>query len=116
MSFTAEEIARVCHEANRAVQLIQADPGIAVSPPWDEAPEDQHRSCIAGVSVAASGASPAELHASWCREKLAAGWRWGAVKSVENSTHPCLVSYFDLPEAQRAKDALFGAIVKALIA
>ena len=30
----ADEIARVCHEANRALQIIQNDPGIPVSSPW----------------------------------------------------------------------------------
>lgn len=105
-------IARVCHEANRALQITQGDP--AVSPPWDEAPDWQREAAIAGVTAALDGATPEQLHYAWCTERINAGWRYGPVKDAETLTHPCLVPYGDLPEGQRDKDRVFLAIVRAL--
>ena len=109
------DIARICHEANRALQIVLDDPAVPVSPPWDEAPESQRVSCVRGVEAhLTSDLTPAESHQVWCDHKLAAGWTYGPVKDEEARTHPCLVRYEDLSEGDRAKDALFGAIVKAL--
>lgn len=49
------------------------------------------------------------VHESWMRDKLAAGWVYGPEKRPDATppTHPCLVPYAELPEAQRAKDAIF---------
>jgi len=105
-------IARVCHEANRAWQIVTGDP--VVSPSWDEASVDQRMSARDGVQVALAGATPEQLHESWTRNKLVNGWTFGAVKDEAAKTHPCLVPYDELPAEQRAKDALFGAIVTAL--
>lgn len=112
MLFTEQDIARTCHEANRALQIATGDP--APSPPWDDAPEWQRTSALAGVREALDGARPVALHESWCELKRAEGWRHGPVKDAEAKTHPCLVPYVELPPEQRAKDALFHAIVRAL--
>lgn len=108
----AAEIARVCHEANRALQILQHDP--APSPAWDDAPEWQTESAVEGVEKAIDGATPEDLHESWCAFKYADGWVYGDVKDAYAKTHPCLVAYAELPEDQRIKDDLFKAIVKAL--
>jgi len=108
-----EQIARVCHEANRAVQIETGDP--AVSPHWEDAPEWQRDSAIAGVAAARAGARPAALHESWMEQKRADGWVYGEVKDADAKTHPCMVPYPSLPEDQKAKDRLFSAIVQALI-
>jgi len=108
-----ERVARVCHEANRVLQIAHRDP--AVSPHWDEAPEWQRDSAIEGVMRAVAGATPAELHDSWCEKKRADGWVYGPVKDTDARTHPCLVPYEDLPEQQRVKDHLFHAIVRAMV-
>ncbi|TDC42082.1 RyR domain-containing protein [Micromonospora sp. KC213] len=105
-------IARVCHEANRAIQIITGDP--AVSPSWDDAPRWQRDSAIKGVESALTGARPALMHELWCEEKRAAGWTYGEVKDAEAKTHPCLVPYHELPEEQRVKDRLFVSIVRTL--
>lgn len=109
-----EDIARVCHEANRALQITQADP--AVSPSWDDAPDWQRESAVEGVEKAVAGATPEQLHRSWCEFKLAGGWVYGELKDADAMppTHPCLVDYADLPADQRLKDDLFQAIVSAL--
>jgi hypothetical protein len=107
-----QDIARVCHEANRAVQVIQGDP--APSPAWDDAPFWQRDSALVGVRQALSGVGPEKLHESWCDFKRADGWVYGPVKDVLLKTHPCLVPYCDLPKDQKLKDVLFAAIVKVL--
>ena len=42
------------------------------------------------------------------------GWVYGEHKDEQRKTHPCIVPYDELPAAQRAKDALFLANVRAL--
>lgn len=110
--FSHVDIARVCHEANRAVQIATGDP--AVSPSWDDAPEWQRESAMEEIQRALDGATPEQLHESWCAFKRADDWVFGEVKDADCKTHPCLVPYADLPPEQKAKDALFGAIVNAL--
>jgi hypothetical protein len=112
MPFTPDQIAHVCHEANRAIQIITGDP--AVSPHWDDAPQDQKRSATEGIQTAIDGATPEEQHAAWRAGKTADGWIYGPVKDPAAKTHPCLVAYADLPDGQKAKDAVYVAIVRAL--
>lgn len=106
------DIARVCHDANRAWQIASGDP--AISPPWDDAPEWQRASAIEGVSRALGGATGEQLHQDWCEFKIAGGWVYGSIKNETAKTHPCLVPYSELPVEQRRKDDLFAAIVAAL--
>lgn len=112
MQFTDEQIARVTHEANRAVQMVTGDP--APSPPWDEAPDWQRDSAIAGVRAARQGRTPEESHLGWMAQKEADGWVYGEVKDEHAKTHPCLVPYRELPPEQQAKDHVFVGIVEAL--
>jgi len=107
-----EAVARVCHEANRAWQIVTGDP--VVSPSWDEAPVDQRMSARDGVQAALRGATPEQLHDEWVRGKLSTGWTFGPVKDAAARTHPCLVAYDELPAEQRTKDRLFLSIVEAL--
>ncbi|SLG39818.1 RyR domain [Mycobacteroides abscessus subsp. abscessus] len=106
------EIARVCHEANRALQKVFGDE--SPSPEWDVAPSDQRESCIRGVTAALDGMDPEALHTLWMVDHAARGWTYGPVKDRVAKTHPCLLPYDELPEAQRLKDRLFLAIVKTL--
>ena len=112
----AEEIAYVCHTANRALQKLQADPTIPVSPRWKELDPETKASAIDGVQAILDGRvkSPAESHANWMDFKISNGWKFGPVKDEDKKEHPLLVPYEELPEAQRVKDSLFGAIVGAL--
>lgn len=106
-----EEIARLCHEVNRAYCEATGDMSQV---PWEQAPDWQRHSAIMGVKYALGGATPEQLHESWCKLKLDEGWTYGEVKDAINKTHPCLVPYAKLPESQQVKDHLFGAVVRAM--
>lgn len=111
----SRQIARVVHEANRALQIEQNDPAIPVSPSWDEAGSEMQASAIMGVRGVIEGNTPRESHESWLKFKQENGWTYGPVKDEETKQHPCFVAYDDLPESQKLKDDLFVAIVKALL-
>lgn len=110
---TPEHIARVCHEANRAYCATLGD---LSQPAWRHAPDWQRESAIAGVEflLANPNATPADNHESWLAVKRADGWKWGPIKDPVTKEHPCFVAYDRLPVAQRRKDTLFLAIVRAL--
>ena len=112
---TAEQIARMAHEANRAYCRILGDHTI---PSWDAAPVWQRDSAIAGVESALADPSktPEQSHFEWMDYKLKAGWKHGPTKRPEVLEHPCLVSWAELPEEQKVKDCLFLAIVRAVTA
>jgi hypothetical protein len=108
----ATMIAQVCHEANRAYCVTQGDDS---QPSWDDAPDWQRESAIAGVTGILDGriTSPEESHCSWLVHKTREGWTYGPVKCPEKKEHPCMVPYPELPAAQRRKDHIFHAIVNA---
>jgi RyR domain len=110
---TVADIARVCHDANRALCTGLAD---CSQYPWLLAPVWQRESAIANVKwrLDNPGATPAAQHDAWCADKLAAGWRFGPMKDEGRKEHSSLVPYDQLPPTERAKDALFGAIVEVL--
>jgi hypothetical protein len=108
---TPEQIAEVAHEANRAVQRINGE--TYVDPPWSEASEERRARLTAVVARGPAG-TPRASHEVWFREKLADGWAYGPTRDNEAKIHPCMVPYDDLPESQRAKDALFLGILRAL--
>ena len=107
-------IAHVCHEANRAWAIEVGEDPAVIFPEWKLAPVEIQQSALMGVRAAIDGATPEQLHESWSAQKVKDGWVYGAVKDLTAKTHPCLVPYGDLPEAQRRKDALFSAIDAAL--
>lgn len=108
-----ELIALVAHEINRAYCASLGDDS---QPAWDEAPEWQQQSCLAGVDMhlANPDATPENSHESWLAQKVAEGWTYGEVKDVVEKKHPCCVPYDDLPPEQKSKDYLFRAVVHAL--
>lgn len=112
-TLAASAIARVCHEANAAYCLALGDTS---QKHWDEAPEWQRASAVAGVEflLANPNAGPADSHKSWLKDKIANGWTLAPVKDATAKTHPCMVEYNDLPLEQRFKDALFVRIVRTL--
>lgn len=114
MQLSIENIARICHESNRAYCLALGDRSQL---PWDDAPEWQRGSAINGVKFHMDNphAGPSGSHENWLREKHANGWKYGPTKSIEGKEHPCCVPYNELPPEQRLKDALFVAIVHEML-
>lgn len=110
----SREIARICHEVNRAYCAALGDMSQVA---WEEAPDWQRNSAVNGVEMhlGALHAGPEASHESWMREKLAGGWVYGPVKDPEAKTHPCLVRFDELPREQQAKDFIFRAVVLAII-
>lgn len=111
-AISVDLIALVAHEVNRGYCEAIGDP---VPAAWAEATEAHRKSMILGVvSKLRYNSTPQQQHEAWCQSKLGQGWVYGSVKDEEAKTHPCLVDYNDLPDAQRVKDYLFGAVVTAL--
>lgn len=108
-----EQIAQVCHEANRAYCMALGD---LSHQEWRNAPEWQRKSAIAGVKAVIEGGiySDEKLHENWMKDKVADGWVYGQVKDANKKTHPCIRPYNEIPLQERVKDALFLAIVKTL--
>lgn len=113
--YTDEQIARIIHEATRAMQLIQNAPGIPVAKPWDELSEEEKHPVTEGVGTVRAGlVTPEMLHQKWMDAKIQAGWTYGEVKDEEAKTHPSLVPYDQLLDSQKDKDRLFQAIAMTL--
>lgn len=112
-TLTIRQIARVCHEANRAYCQTLGDDS---QPTWELAPEWQRESATNGVKFHLDnpGSLPSRSHEEWLKEKEATGWKYGPVKDPEKKEHPCFVPYDQLPPEQRLKDKLFIAVVEAL--
>lgn len=106
-------IARICHQANKAWCEAHGDDSQL---DWDDAEDWQKKSAINGVQfrIDNPNAGNDAQHNSWMKEKIDDGWVNGKVKDPTLKTHPCIVSYEELPEFQQKKDALFVAIVDSL--
>lgn len=103
-------IAMLCHAVNAAYFLSQGDES---QPSWEDAPDWQKDSILMGVEMHLNNpdASPEQSHESWYAQKEAEGWKYGEVKDAEKKEHPCFLPYAELPDAQKAKDYLFKAVV-----
>lgn len=108
-------MARICHEVNRAYCESLGD---FSQLPWEKAPVWQSQSCFNGVlhHLANPNTSPEESHEVWLKEKLAAGWKYGPLKDATKREHPCCVPYAELKESDKAKDFIFRACVRELMA
>lgn len=112
VDLSISDIASVCHEANRQLQIMFNEENI--SPRWGDCSKELQRSIIAGVTKALDGETPQQLHDSWLQHKASQGWVYGEKKDEEEKTHPNIVVYDNLPDEQKLKDVLFRNIVIAL--
>lgn len=108
-----KDIARVCHEVNRAYCEALGDTS---QPRWEDAPDWQRKSAARGAifHIVNPDAGPEASHENWLRDKEAEGWKYGPVKNPATKEHPCFVAFADLPREQQAKDFIFRAVVHAL--
>lgn len=108
-----EQIASVCHEANRAYCEAMGDNSQV---PWSAAPEWQKKSAIDGVMYHINNpkSKPEDSHNEWMAQKKAEGWKRGKEKDAEKKTHPAMVPYNMLPKEQKAKNFILIGIVRAM--
>lgn len=113
MQFTVNQIAQICHEANKGMCEALGDYS---QPTWPDAPNWMKESAIAGVQFRLENPDdpPSVQHEAWMDAKVRDGWIYGPEKDPVAKTHPCLVPFNDLPEHQQMKDHLFVAIVLEL--
>lgn len=109
-----ENTAILCHEVNRAYCTLTGDTSQV---PWNEAPQWQRDSALAGVTKVETGdvAEPGDSHASWLEHKTADGWTFGDVKDPEKKTHPSMVPFDKLSRSEQLKDHLFVAAAKGAL-
>jgi RyR domain len=105
-----EEVAKICHEANKALCEYLGDDS---QPSWADAPLWQKNSIIMGIDFHMKNpdAGPAASHEAWLKEKENQGWIRGPKKDPSKREHPCMVPYDELPWEQQIKDKLFIAII-----
>lgn len=115
MKINIQQIAIVCHQANKAYCERIGD---KTQLDWVNAPEWQRESAIKGVLFRLDNSSVpiSAQHESWMKEKVDAGWVHGEVKDADAKTHPCIVPYDQLPMEQKIKDHLFASIVDSFVA
>lgn len=107
-----EDIARACHEANKALCEAYGDYSQV---DYDAAPAWQKKAIMNGVEFHLTGEhGPEATHENWMKDKQKDGWTYGAVKDREKKTHPCMVPYEKLPPMQKAKDRIIASIVRSL--
>jgi hypothetical protein len=114
MILSIAEIASVAHNVNKAYCKSIGD---TTQTEWELAPDWQRESAIAGVKAHIDFGIkmlPEDRHKSWYNQKISDGWAYGEVKDPVLKTHPCLVDYDRLPEAQKTKDYLFSEVVHCL--
>jgi hypothetical protein len=113
MKSAVHSIARVCHEVNAAYCAALGDKS---QPTWEDAPEWQKNSAIAGVELhlANPDLGVDASHQAWMEQKRQEGWTYGPVKDSVKKEHPCYVPYADLPTEQKAKDFIFRGVVHAI--
>lgn len=104
------QCAYIAHAVNRAYCQAIGDDS---QPTWEEAPDWQRKSAIAGARFHLDNpqATPENSHESWLSVKVADGWVYGPVKDPEKKEHPCMRPYAELPLEQRIKDYLFRAVI-----
>ena len=107
-----DNAAQTVHETIRAfaASIGESMPSWAEAPEWQRTATDQAiRSHFAAFDEGRE-VPPSESHDKWCADKLAAGWKYGAVKDSAAKTHPLLIPYDELPLEQKMKDYLIGAV------
>jgi hypothetical protein len=113
MKITEADIAKTCHQANKALCEAVGD---TTQKDWDAADEWQRESAIKGVRFALENPDAPESaqHDAWVKDKVGHGWKYGLTKNPETKEHPCIVPFTALPLHQQAKDVLFRSIVAAM--
>lgn len=107
-----EEIASYIYEATRIEAIWSKRP--IVPEEWgkrDDAFKKQFINVVADYLNADKLPSPEEAHNSWMEAYFNMGWRYGEKRDAEKKTHPDLVPYEQLEQAEKDKDAIFLSFI-----
>lgn len=107
------DIARVAHEANRAIQIINGD---ETPRPAFDLLKDYERGMIVQdvLGVLTDTNTPEQAHELWLKYRQQDGWVWGLERDDVAKTHPNIRPYATLPLDQQTRDMLFVTIVQLL--
>lgn len=100
---TSEQIAQVCHEAERALAATQGNTDIVA---WNSLPADHKRLAMAGVQGIINGArtEPRCEHTAYQRNL-----------SLNNTTRmSCCEPYYMLPDFVKTKDRMYNMLALLL--
>lgn len=113
MAYSTETIAEFVHET---LSVWARQRGMPDYPNWADAEDWMRASTIESVEHVLNNprAAPGAQHVQWMEQKQRDGWTFGDKKDAEAKTHPMLVPFSELPEDERAKDAIIIAVVQAL--
>lgn len=111
MQMKVEDIARICHEANRTLRGIL---GEEQKDSWDELTEAQKQGSVEGVKYFLNLWQRGVRQGPLVAELMHANWAISMAKQGVTD-HPNLVSYSDLPDEQRIKDFLFAGICATFV-
>ena len=106
-----EKLAKAVYEACRIESLWSERP--IVPEPWDNRDEGFRSQFTKNLCSYLQGPlpTPEEAHTNWMKAYLELGWTYGPVRDPNKKTHPDLVPYKDLPQAEKDKDAIFLSYV-----
>jgi hypothetical protein len=111
MDNITERRAKFVYDGARLAAQASGAPIVPVQ--WDEREEpfkNQFLKIIERQCSEQRSHSPEELHGSWMQSYFSMGWVYGEEYNREKKTHPDLVSYADLEQLERDKDAVFVAL------
>lgn len=109
-----KEVARVVHEINRHYNKLLMD---REDPHWgelDDADKARRVSLLSETVPDIKKISAKKMHDMWMAQQEKEGWIYGDNYDAKKKTHPCIVSWTDLPDLEKAKDAMYLAVIKAM--
>jgi len=110
---TYEKIASIVHSVT--MRFPRSDGSYPES--WGNIPYDAQKQAADAVERVAEGKhqSPEELHILWGELNMRNGWSYGEKWCPIKKTHPCMVPYDQLSDAQKLKDEIWGTLVPLLL-
>jgi hypothetical protein len=106
--------ARAGHVAVRAYMFAAGQED--VKPPWNDLPVENRVQIVRAVQMMVQypNLEPAQAHAIWVSERRKQGWALGP-KNQDAKTSPHICAYEDLSEYRKTSDAIFRAVVFAVM-
>lgn len=111
-NFSSEQIAKLLHQFT---SLIPRPDG-SMPAPWESLSEKSKEYAIKAVEHIYKNEfrfgtrHPRDFHRIWMDALVQDGWTCGEY-SIENKTHPCIVSYDELPHTEQFKDVVWRDIL-----